>query len=276
MAKVSRSKPVYPEHADLEFLRRLHRKSTQEREKRFRAQYEAFMRDSKMKEQALIPLIKQFGVNREVVERTYAGKRKEMQRLLTSTKPGPVKPLTTHNPVRYAPFDMPWSSANWGGITVGYLRGPNITTGEIGADMGIFNGGGASSVVSVGFWYYALQAATLYITTQALVWGRGYVFAGLFGYASAYAGLRVYVERYSPDFTTFSATTDIYNNWGILEFDIRYFDWVTRTASIAVPLRANTWYAIWTDAVQNAYAGGIADSVSNFDMYVGPVSFFAV
>jgi hypothetical protein len=187
-----------------------------------------------------------------------------------------VVPFKAHNPVRYAPFDMPWSSASWGGISLGFLRGPNVRTGEIGADMAIFNGGGASSVASVGFWYYAQQAGTLYITSQALVWGRGYVFSALFGYASAYAGLRVYVERYSADFTTFSARTDIYTRGGVLEFDIRSFDWVTRSVSIAIPLRANTWYAIWTDAVQSAYAGGIADAVSNFDMYAGPVAYFAV
>jgi hypothetical protein len=39
---------------------------------------------------------------------------------------------------------------------------------------------------------------------------------------------------------------------------------------------AGNWYAIWGAAYQSAYAGGIADSVSNFDIYVGPISYFVV
>jgi hypothetical protein len=266
---------VFPPYSDVKFLKSLHKKATQEREKKAREDHQAFLRDSRMKERAMAPLVKQLGLSRDDMERTFDEERKQQQ-ALAKAKPPPPPVITGHNPVRFAPFDMPWSYASWGGISVAFLRGPNAASGEIGADMGIFNGGGASTVASVGFWYYGQQEGTLYITTQALVWGRAYIFAGLFGYASAYAGLRVYVERYSADFTTFSGTTDIYNNAGFFTLDIRSFDWVTRTASVVIPVRANTWYAIWTDAVQSAYAGGLADSVSNFDMYVGPVSYFVV
>ena len=124
-------------------------------------------------------------------------------------------------------------------------------------------------MAAVGFWFYSSGEGSLNITSYATVWGRGYVFSGLFGYASAYAGLRLVV--YGPGTANPSiATTDIYNNWGVLEFDITSFDWVTFSVSLSVPAQPG-WYFAWTDAVQSAYAGGIADAVSNFDMYVGPV-----
>ncbi len=267
---------VYPEGADRQLLRKFQAQALAERKRQFGAEHKAFLRQAAMKAKALSPLVNTLGVSKEEIAKLYAKKRKDMQTFLKKETPPAFRPLTSHNPVRYAPYDMTWSSASWGGITIGFLRGPNAKTGEIGADMGIFNGGGASTVCSVGFWYFAQHDSTLFLSVQASVWGRGYVFSGLFGYASAYAGLRAYVERYSSDFKVFSATTDIYDDWGVLEFDIGTFDWVTRTVGIIVPLRANTWYAIWADAVQHAYAGGIADSVSNFDMYVGPVSYAVI
>jgi hypothetical protein len=276
MSPQSKLIAVFPEGADRKLLQGLQRKALAERKRLFQDEHKKFLEEAEMKAKVLEPITSKLAISRREIESLMSEQRAKMKKLLSGAKPGAIKPLKGDNPVRYAPYDMPWSSISCGGITYCHLYGPKPATGEAGASLGIFNGGGASSVASNGFWYYAQQNGTLYLTIQALVWGRGYVFSGLFGYASAYAGLRAYVERYSSDFTTFKATSNIYDNWGVLEFDIRTFDWVNRSVSLTLPVRRNTWYAIWADMVQSAYAGGIADSVSNFDMYVGPVSYFVV
>ena len=270
------SQIAYPQGADLEPLRSLQRRSALDRERRFLEDHDNFIRKASQAEQGLRSLADLSGIKQENAAQALAERRKQMHEFLRQQQPGQVEPLKGHNPAQYAPYPLTWNSITCGGITYCSLRGPNGSTGEEGADLGIFNGGGASSVTSVGFWYFAQEAGTLYISVQALVWGWGYVFSGLFGYANAYCGLRAYVEQYSPTFTVYTAMTDIYNNGGVLVVDATNFNWVVRSASIAVPLVPQTWYAIWADDVQHAYAGGIADSVSNFDMYIGPIYYFRV
>jgi hypothetical protein len=274
---VSANDPIaYPQGADQELLQNLQRRSALDRERRFMDEHDSYISKSKQAEQALTPVADLSGIKREVAAQALAERRKQMQDFLRQQQPPPFQPLTGHNPAQYAPYSVTWNAINCGGITVCSLRGPNGGTGEEGADLGIFNAGGASSVASVGFWYYAQEAGTLWINVQALVWGRGYVFSGLFGYANAYCGLRAYIEQFSPTFQVYTATTDIYNVGGVLVFDITSFDWVTRSAWLAIPLVPQTWYRIWADDVQHAYAGGVADSVSNFDMYIGPIYYFRV
>ncbi|MDQ2913451.1 MAG: hypothetical protein M3T56_09365 [Chloroflexota bacterium] len=266
---------LIPEGAEARLIRDFHRRATADLDRRGKEAHTAFLRSSEMKSRAATKLAASFGIKVRDAEEAIAGERKRLRRYVRGAKPSRFRALKEHNPVRYAPYAFPWSYINCGGITYCSLYGPSAGSGQIGADLAIFNGGGASSGSAVGFWYYAQQSGTLYTTVQASVWGRGYVFSGLFGYASAWAALRVYVQRYSP-FTTWSASANIYNNWGVLEFDIHTFDWETRTVSLAVPVVAGNWYAIWGAAYQSAYAGGVADSVSNFDLYVGPVSYFLV
>ncbi len=103
-------------------------------------------------------------------------------------------------------------------------------------------------------------------------WGAGYV-ASAFGYASAYAGLQLFVRDHSTG-DVYVTTTDIYNKSADgFGFDITRFDGNLISALYYVPVHANSWYEVWGGAVQHAYAGGIvADAVSNFDMYVSPIA----
>lgn len=265
---------IYPNGADLKLLKRLEKKREAERTAVAKAEHAAFERHLKEGLRDSSPFAKAFGLDREVLVRQVSARRKAHQKALAKLKAPEIQPLKAHNPTRYAPFDLPWSWVSGGGITALTPYGPNVNTGRTGYSIAIFNGGSVSTVSSVGFWYYAGESGSLHITLNANIWGRAFVYSALFGYASAYAGLRVWVERNASDFRTWSATTPIYNNNGVVEFDLREFNWVTRTVSITVPVRARTWYSIWGDAVQSAGAGGIADAVSNFSMYMGPVNYW--
>jgi hypothetical protein len=263
-------KILFPQHADLASLKKFHRRVTTDLGNRSKAAHAAFLREAALKAKALAPVVNTIGARRRAVEQAALPKRRQLRDLVRRGKPTPFKPLREHNPARYAPFDFSWPYINCGGITACSLYGPNSGSGQIGADLGVFNGGGAGAASAVGFWHYAQYSGTLHVTVQASVWGRGYVYSALFGYASAWCALRTYVYRYAP-FTSWMASADIYNDWGVVEFDVRYFNWESRSVSISVPVVAGNWYEIWGAAYQSAYAGGIADSVSNFDMYVGPI-----
>jgi hypothetical protein len=267
------SKIVRPPGADAALLKDFYRKATLAKETELRQFHAQFLRQSKSKAAALAPLVQSLGVDEKKAAQLLAKRRKAMRSEIEKMRPPKFKPLSSHNPARYAPYDFDWSYLNCGGISACKTYGPNAGTGEIGADLGIFNAGGASAGSAVGFWYYAQAGGTLRVTVNASVWGVGYVFSGLFGYASAWAGLRVYVQRYSP-FTQWMAQSNIYDDWGVIEFDVSTFDFETRTVSISVPVVAHNWYAIWGDVHQSAYAGGIADSVSNFDLSIGPISYW--
>ena len=109
------------------------------------------------------------------------------------------------------------------------------------------------------------------MSVQASVWGVGLVEAA-FGYANAYAGLQLFVRGDSTK-ETFVQTTDIYNK----SADGFGFDWTNvdayYSAGTVIAVHANTWYEVWGGAVQHARAGGLAaDAVTNFDMYIGPIS----
>lgn len=266
----------FPKGFDLETLKQMQNQGAALRQQRFNEAHKNHLEQAALKAQGLTAVVEQFGAKSDVVEKAAAERRQAMQNQLLTAKPTPFKPVQGHNPARYAPFDFSWDSINCGGITACSLYGPNAETGEAGADLAIFNGGGSSAEVCNGFWYYSQHEGTLYVDVQAWVWGRGYIFSGLFGYAQAYAGLSTYVEEYVDGVQTgyHKNRADIYNHSGILAFDITTFDWVVKNVAISVPVRANTWYAIWGCLEQNAYAGGIADAVSNFDMYLAPVVYF--
>jgi hypothetical protein len=267
----------YPGGLDPQWLKELQERGKADLAGRFKSEHQEFLDNAKLKEQSLSPVIESLGVEREQVEQASSGWREAMRNRVRQLKPTPFKPLKGHNPSRYAPFDAQWSAINCGGINACTLYGPDAETGQIGADLASFNAGGAASGSAVGFWYFAEQEGNLSATAFASVWGVGYVYSALFGYASAYAGLRIYIYEYTDaGVNTYSATTDIYNQSGVLTVDVGQFNWVTRSVGLVIPQHLNTWYFIWVDAVQSAYAGGIADSVSNFEMYVGPVTYFAV
>jgi hypothetical protein len=109
------------------------------------------------------------------------------------------------------------------------------------------------------------------VGVQANVWGIAYI-AAAFGYANAYAGLQLFVRDDSTD-ETFVQTTDIYNKSADgFGFDVTHVD-ANYTAGTVIAVHANTWYEVWGGAVQHARAGGLAaDAVTNFDMYIGPIS----
>jgi hypothetical protein len=125
------------------------------------------------------------------------------------TQLSPEPPPSGHNPVRYPPYDFSWSGINCDGIDACKLYGPDKNTGEVGADLFTSTAGGASSGAYVGDWFYSQSEETWGVSVQAYVWGAGYV-ASAFGYAAAYAGLRLFVRDDSTG-NVYAATTDIYN-----------------------------------------------------------------
>ena len=269
----SSTRLVIPEGSDRAILRRLNARATTQLGALAAAEHREIERNANLQQKGLVPLLNAMDIDRPAVEKAAATVRAANRRRFSAERPGRFEPLKGPNPTRYAPFDFTWSWISGGGLNITRQYGPNARTGETGYSIGIFNGGSLSTQSAVGFWYYATANGTLRVVANATVWGRAYIFSGLFGYASAYAGLRVWVQPYSP-FQTYRATTPIYDNSGVLEFDIRYFDYVNRTVSISVPARRNTWYAIWGGAVQSAGAGGVADAVSNFQMHVGPIHYW--
>jgi hypothetical protein len=262
----------YPPGADRKLLESGHARSIEEHEARFAAAHHRFVRASEYKASALNASLELLGFSRERVESAvgeqYAASRDYVRRIKLSPKP----PRSGHNPVRYAPYDFSWSGENCGGINACSNYGPNAASGEIGADLFSSTAGGASSGVYVGDWFYSQSEDTWSVSVQAYVWGAGYV-ASAFGYASAYAGLQLFVRDHSTG-DVYVTTTDIYNKSADgFGFDITRFDGNLISALYYVPVHANSWYEIWGGAVQHAYAGGIvADAVSNFDMYVSPIA----
>jgi hypothetical protein len=270
----TKSQITFPEGANQSLLRQRSKKALAERERRHKQAHQSLLHRVKL-------LAKhQPGLNRKDVKNALAEQRRLLQRLYPREEPPPFKPLKGHNPARFVPFDMAWSSLEPAGS--GTLVGPDTATGLIGAHLELEEGGAVSAISSVGFWHFAPIAATLYITVQASVTGRAWTLSG-----ETYAGLQVYVEEYSPDLPVFAAKTDLFRSsvsaaGGIIGEDFPvvvlvrsasgFESWTSRTVSIAVPLRPDTWYAIWADAVH--YVGGIG--VSDFDMVAGPITFFLV
>ena len=264
-----------PEGIDLEFLKNLQKRGDAAREKETKAAYQALLQKAYIHQQGLDPVIEQLGVDEQKIQEAASVKREGLQQQMNQRKPSPFTPRKGHNSARYAPFDFQWDSINCGGITSCSLYGPDAESGIVGADLASYNAGGGYSNSGVGFWYNSPTDGTMSVDVQASVWGVGYVYSALFGYAEAYTGLRVYVEEYLDGNLSqvYQATTDIYKDSGILVLNITEFNWETKDVRISVPVQANAWYAIWGNAVQDAYAGGIADAVSNFEMYMGPITY---
>jgi|SRR5579883_78504 hypothetical protein len=264
-----------PEGVNLEYLNNLQKRGDAAREKEAKAAHQDMLQRAYMHQQGLSSAIEQLGVDEQRIKEAVDAKRTSLQQQMNQRKPPSFTPRKGHNSARYAPFDFQWDSINCGGITSCSLYGPDAELGLIGADLASYNAGGGASNSGVGFWYNASAEGTMFVDVQAYVWGVGYVYSALFGYAQAYAGLRVYVEEYSGGnlANVYQATTDIYNDSGVVVVDVTDFNWEIKNVTISVPVQANTWYAIWGTAVQNAYAGGIADAVSNFEMYIGPITY---
>lgn len=262
----------YPQGADRKLLESGHARSLEEHKRRFEAGHETFLHESKLKANALNSSLELLGVDRNQVKASVGDHYAAGREYVRGVKLSPKRPPSEHNPVRYPPYDFSWSGMNCGGIDLCKLYGPNAASGEIGADMGIIEAGGASSGAYVGDWFYSQSNETWSVSVQAYVWGIGYV-ASAFGYAAAYAGLQLFVRNHSTG-DVFVTTTDIYNKSADgFGFDITRTNGKLVSALYYVPAQANTWYEIWGGAVQHAYAGGVvADAVTNFDMYVSPIA----
>jgi hypothetical protein len=262
---------TYPAGADRKLLKTAHARTIKELEKRFAAAHKTFLRNSGLKARAIDKSMALLNVDRDQVKRAVG--KQFASNFADARKTGrpPKRPLLRgHNPARYAPYDFSWSGRNCGGIAICKTYGPNASDGEVGLDLGIIEEGGAAGGAYVGDWFFSQTEDTWNVSVQANVWGIGLVEAA-FGYASAYAGLQLFV-REDPSGETFVITTDIYNK----SADGFGFDWTNvdayYSAQLDVPVRANTWYEVWGGAVQHAYAGGVAaGAVTNFDMFIAPI-----
>jgi len=262
----------YPRGADQQLLESEHRRAIEEHERRFREDHEAFLRNSELKAQALNPVIDLLGATREEVESAVAEQYRANRDLVRRIQLPPFEPPTGHNPTRYPPYDFSWSGINCGGIDACQLYGPNAATGEVGADLFTSTAGGASSGAYVGDWFYSQSEDTWAASVQAYVYGVGYI-AAAFGYASAYAGLQLFIRDHSTG-DVYVTTTDIYNKSAdVFGFDVTQFNGQTYTAFRSIPVHANAWYEVWGGAVQHAYAGGAAaDALSSFGMWISPIA----
>ncbi|MFY9952488.1 hypothetical protein [Bradyrhizobium sp.] len=261
----------YPAGADRKLLKTAHARTIKELETRFAAAHKTFLRDSEHKARALDKSMALLNVDRDQVKRAVGKQFASNFAYVRKTRRPPKRPLLRgHNPTRYAPYDFSWSGKNCGGIAICSTYGPNATNGEVGLDLGIYEAGGAAGGAYVGDWFFSQSEDTWSVSVQASVWGRALIEAA-FGYASAYAGLQLFVREDSTD-ETFVITTDIYNNSADgFGFDLTNVD-AYYSAQLYIPVHANTWYEVWGGAVQHAYAGGaIAGAACNFDMFIAPI-----
>jgi hypothetical protein len=184
--------------------------------------------------------------------------------------------LRGHNPARYAPYQFPWASLNAGGIGGGSLYPVDPNSGEVGANLIDVIGGSGSAASAMGFWYQAQSTGSLFVSAQLWVsWGAAEVYA-LPGYATANAFVKVFVQQWRPWYSL-SAQSTIWDRssygFGI---DVETGIEGNYSAGITVPVVAGGWYALWGALYQHVTAGGIASAVSNFDAYVGPITYVEV
>jgi hypothetical protein len=213
---------TYPEGFDRRVLESGHARAIEEHERRFAAAHDEFLRDSEHKASALNASFELLGFSREQVESAVAEQYAASRDYVRGTQLSPEPPPSGHNPVHYPPYDFSWSGINCDGIDACKLYGPDKNAGEVGADLFTSTAGGASSGAYVGDWFYSQSEETWGVSVQAYVWGAGYV-ASAFGYAAAYAGLRLFVRDDSTG-NVYAATTDIYNKSAYgFGFDITRF-----------------------------------------------------
>ena len=156
--------------------------------------------------------------------------------------------------------------------SIDFRGSPDASNGRIGAYVGVIGGGVGSAVSSVGSNFTADRDGGLRITLYTKVWGIGSVASVLFGYASASADLRIYVERYAPTASFHSQFSQrLYGNSGILVADITRigdYTYEDRIITTNISVSSGVTYRIFADAVQHAAAGGFGSATSNFAIYV--------
>jgi len=283
MARQRKHLMHYPEGADQRLLKRLHTKALAAREKDIKQEHGAFLQRAKLRADLSATIKGSVAIDTKRVVDAWRGKRQRTRELYARPRGRGFKPLKGHNPARYAPFDVSWQYQQCGSIVLCNLYGPQASSGEIGADLLSIGGlTGATAASAVGFWYFAQQYTELLVTAQVLMWAaRGYIASILggfgLGHAEAYASLRLYVKEYSAAGPAYSSTVELYNHasgfWP--DFNLNVMDDQTRTVDIAIPVQPGTWYLIWIEAIQHVFAAEplLDDALSNFQMYVGPVSY---
>jgi hypothetical protein len=185
------------------------------------------------------------------------------------------KPLTGHNPARYAPYAFPWSYLDAGGIGGASLYDVNAGDGSLGADLSDYFGGSGSAASALGFWYQAQHTGNLFVSSQIYIDGAAEVYA-FPGYATANAFVKVFVQQWQP-WNSISAQSTIYDR-SAYAFSIDVDNNISGyySASITVPIVAGRWYCLWAALYQHVTAGGISSAVSNFRGYVGPITYVEV
>jgi hypothetical protein len=262
----------FPKEADKQFVQKLWPKFQAKRAETFREDHNRLLKSKEVNLQAWEPLVGSFNPDKKKIEEAFQKKSKAIIDRIYKEKPAPYNSIKGHNPTRYAPFDEHWSALNCGGFVSCSLRGPDISTGQIGANIGTPYAGDISATSSLGFWYWSQQQGTLLVDASVYVWGRAAVYATIFGYAYTQAAIRLYIEQYTSDFQVFTSSTDIYAWGSALAADIRDFNGIYNVR-ISLPIRRDSWYCIWTDAICKTSAGGIASAAANFDMHLASVTY---
>jgi hypothetical protein len=257
-----------PTNMDHKKLVGLQRRFVTESNARLKKRRKAYFDHCSILEKAAIATGKSLSIDPKPLEQILRRSHKALQSVAGGREK--FRPLTGHNPVRYAPFDWPYDSVIGGGVSGLSLYGTSALNGHAGANMGGVIGGHESAVTGVGFFYYAQQSGNLFVDAQVNFTGKGEVQA-VFGYANASAIVTVDVAQYDP-WQFWTATNEIYNRSAyVVEFDYRDWDWTTKGTSLIVPIRAGGLYAIACNLHQDIYIGGLyALAVSNFEAYLGP------
>lgn len=272
--------------ADVKVLRSLKRRFLAERKRRLAQEHKNFLQAASLSAKALATIKKS---DRVELVRKWELTRRTTRNLAAQARRPAFRPLSGHNPARYAPFDFTLSGSEGQGSVTFY--GPSASSGEIGAIVNGRERGGASAFVSVALWYYAgagarplLSPGTLLLSAQATVGGAAEVGSyvgtlpttstnpdtfGTLSFGMAYAGLKAYVvSAYGLQ----TGTADITGGTMSAPGQTTFMNWEARTVMVATPLKPETWYLIIVEAVISAANWASAD----FRMFVGPVAYTVV
>ena len=163
------------------------------------------------------------------------------------------------------------------------VRNPTAAASRLDASIGAMPPlGRCATLAALGFnaGVAPARARALTVTATADSFENGHV-AAFTAYAASFAGLRIFVEEFSPAGAFLRAVagpmTVVYDGRAtVFGYDVRSMERRTRTASFVLPVVAGRFYRAWIDSVQSVFVQGITGpsaAVSNFAYTLRPVFF---
>jgi hypothetical protein len=214
-------------------------------------------------------------LSRREREQEMESARKMMRRFIDRGRPPGLKVLRSHNPTRYAPYDLSWTHKSQALLAGSSFIGPDINDGRVGAEAWSGITGASQAGSFVGFWDFTLPAGTLYVRVVASMYGQASV-AAIGGFALSQAELVVIVQQHTMLGTvqTNSNATQVFKLvaplFGVDTFKI--YSGELKSVTISVPLGRGTLFSIWGGLRQRCAAGGgPAGSSQRLNCLIGPV-----